>query len=391
MKILYLTSRFPYPLEKGDKLRAFYQIKELSRYHDIHLLSITDEEPLKKDLEKLFELTKTMHIIRITPAERYISLLHAFFNGLPYQIAWFYSHAINKKIMHITQEIQPDHVFCQLPRMAEYCMDMPYKKTMDYMDCFGVGMKRRAVVASGWASWIYHLEAKRMIRYEETISEKFEHLTIISQQDKDQFTFALAKNIHVITNGVGPGFLHYSGEDPKKYDLVFVGNMGYLPNIESVEYLITQILPLCPSEMTVLIAGANPAYRVKKLMSHRVTVSGWIDDIRHAYASSRIFVAPMWSGTGQQNKILEAMAMGIPCITTASVNNAIGAMPGKEIMIAESPGEYVSAILKLLSDASLYSQVSSNSKKFVEVNFDWKQNGLKICAIFAENNNIHVS
>ncbi|MBP8213562.1 MAG: glycosyltransferase, partial [Saprospiraceae bacterium] len=111
----------------------------------------------------------------------------------------------------------------------------------------------------------------------------------------------------------------------------------------------------------------------------------WVDDIRTSYVSGRIFVAPMWSGTGQQNKILEAMALGIPCITTQLVNNAIGAQPGKEILIAESATEFANAIQLLLKDQALYHTVSTQSSKFVQQKFDWKQNATILSSIFASN------
>jgi hypothetical protein len=91
LKIIYLTSRYPYPLEKGDKLRAYYQIEALSHEHEVHLISITDTDHDKQHLEKLRQITTSVHLIRITPLERYLGLIRAVASGLPFQIAWFYS------------------------------------------------------------------------------------------------------------------------------------------------------------------------------------------------------------------------------------------------------------------------------------------------------------
>lgn len=387
MKILYLTSRFPYPLEKGDKLRAYYQIESLSKEHEVHLISISDDDQSKNDLEKLRAITSSLHIIRISPWERYTSLLKALWTGVPFQIAWFHSKSCQDMIEDLVLTIKPDHVFCQLPRMAEYCLNLPYPKTLDYMDSFGVGMIRRANVVKGLLSKIYHFEAKRMIQYEADIAKKFDHLTIISQQDKEQFTFPEAKAIHVISNGISPLYFEYKKYDNPQYDIVFVGNMNYLPNVEAVEYLVKEILPKLHPGSKTLIAGASPSMRVKKLASEHVTVSGWMEDIRHAYANAKVFVAPLWSGTGQQNKILEAMAMGLPCITTKVVNNAIGAEPNDEILLAETAEEFSSQINNILSNATLYQQLSNRSATFVQQNFDWNQNSKVLSSIFAQNLN----
>lgn len=113
-----------------------------------------------------------------------------------------------------------------------------------------------------------------MIRYEALIAKRFDHLTIISQQDKEQFSFGEAKSIHVVPNGISPAFFDFPKvNEPEYNDVIFVGNMGYLPNIETVEFLINDVLPLLPHRTKVIIAGANPSPRVKKL-SAQVIVSG---------------------------------------------------------------------------------------------------------------------
>ncbi len=390
MKILILTSRFPYPLEKGDKLRAYYQIRELSKIHEVCLVSIVDEDPNKKDIEKIKAIVSSLYILRLNPMDRYISLTNAIFSGLPFQIAWFYNKRLSKDILQICADFKPDHIYCQLTRMAEYCKTIPIPKTLDYMDSFGVGMKRRVQVAKGISKLLYRLESQRMIKYESEIAEYFNHLTIISQQDKDNFEFEKAKEIHVINNGIDQSFFENLNIN-KTFDLVFVGNMSYLPNIEAAEYLASKILPLCPVNTSLLIAGTNPADRIKNLADENVTISGWMDDIRLAYGQARVFVAPLWSGTGQQNKILEAMAMGIPSITTTAVNNAINAQENKEIMIANDEIEFVNHINILLSNKDKYHDISHNAKTFVARNFDWNHNGLILSSIFAQNLKAHGS
>jgi len=387
LKIVFLTSRFPYPLTKGDKLRAYHQIRELGRYNDIYLISIIEEEPKKNDLEVIRKITSGLHIIRITPIDRYISLIKATASDIPFQNAWFYSPLIHEIINKLMADIKPDHIFCQLTRMAEYAKFQPYPKTLDYMDCFGLSMKRRSGIVKGLYSFIFRVEAQRMINYEEKIAENFNFLTIISQQDKDQLDFPEAKNIKVVSNGISDDFFNYNSEVEKLFDIVFVGNMSYLPNIESVEYLVKKILPLCEKDVKVLLSGTSPDHRVTRLASPQVTVTGWVEDIRTSYAKSKVFVAPMWSGTGQQNKILEAMAMGIPCITTKVVNNAIGATEMESILLAETPEQFSLCINKLLNDKNLYTNISKNSQSFVRQNFDWKQTGMILSSIFAQKYN----
>jgi len=385
LKIVFLTSRFPYPLEKGDKLRAYHQIKTLAKLHEVHLISISDITIPKTHFEKIYDITSHIHVVQITPLERYLSLIKCMFNKRPFQIGWFYAPKASEIIDTVIEKIKPDHIICQLPRMAEYVRHSNHLKTIDYMDSFGIGMLRRAQVANIWTSWLYKIEARRMLAYEAELSQDFNHLTIISQQDKDSFNFDKKNEMVVIPNGIDHNYFRYNENITKEYDIIFIGNMGYLPNIEAAEYLVNQILPLCPKNYKVCISGATPATRVLDLKNDQVTIQGWVDDIREAYSKGKIFVTPMWSGTGQQNKILEAMAMGVPCITSKLVNNAIGAQPNEEILIAETRDEFAQHIIELNNNPQLYQKIQTNAIKFVKDSFSWEQSTQKLSSIIQNN------
>lgn len=381
MKLIFLTSRFPYPLEKGDKLRAYHQIKALAQHHEVHLISITDTTIPKPYIEKLYDITPHIYLVKMSPLERYFSLLKCLWTRWPFQIGWFYSPGASKNIKKTIHTLRPDHILCQLPRMAEYVIGIESKKTLDYMDSFGVGMMRRAQIARSWTSWLYKLEAQRMLKYEARISKYFDHMTIISQQDKESFSFPNSDKMVVIPNGIDHSYFHFTQNNLIVYDIIFVGNMGYLPNIEAAEYIVKEILPLCPGKFKISISGATPAKRVMELANDRVHVRGWVEDIRTAYTEGRIFVTPMWSGTGQQNKILEAMALGVPCITTQLVNNAIGAQPNEEILLAETKEDFAKHIIELTNNPDLYSKIRFNAIKFVKEQFSWEQSTQKLSSI----------
>ena len=161
----------------------------------------------------------------------------------------------------------------------------------------------------------------------------------------------------------------------KQYDICFVGNLGYYSNVEAVRFLITHIVPLLKKEkpdIKILLAGARPTAEIQEFANENITVIGWLDDIRAAYADSRILVAPLMHGIGQQNKILEAMAMGVPVVSTSRVNNAIGATPETEILVADTEGSFAAQILKLLQDIDLQTLMSKNGRAFVEQNYSWE-------------------
>jgi len=212
----------------------------------------------------------------------------------------------------------------------------------------------------------------------------FDNHTLISEQDKSYMEISNPDIIHVVPNGIDTDFFSYGLADVTEGDLAFVGNMGYPPNEAAAVYITQKILPLL-EQISLVISGARPTSVVQQLANDNVNVVGWVDDIREAYRRARIFLAPIFSGTGQQNKILEAMATGLPCITTTKVNNAIGAKDGLEILIADNPTEFAKAVKKLLNDNRLYNHIQHNARNFVVQKFSWAEHVAKLNDIITSN------
>ncbi len=377
LKLLIISSRFPYPLEKGDKLRLYYQIRELAKWNDITLVSVSDEEASESDKEQLKPYVGAQYHFDITKGVRLWNRLSALSTGLPIQVSQLYDPAIMKAIEKITQRHHIEHVYCQLPRAAEYARRLNLPKTIDYMDAFGESMEKRALINTGFKKKLFTTEAKRMRKYESKIFIDFDHHTLISEQDKSYMEISNPDLVHVVPNGIDTEFFSFGLTESSTSDLAFIGNMGYPPNEAAAVYIHDNILPLV-SSMTLTISGARPTPIVQQLASKRVTIVGWVDDIREAYRSAKVFVAPIFSGTGQQNKILESMAIGLPSITTTQVNNAIGAADGKEILIADNPQEFAKAIEKLLNDDQLYRDIQQNARTFVVEYYSWKEHVAKL-------------
>ena len=376
--LLITTSRFPFPLEKGDKLRAYHQIKELSKTYDIVLCSLT-RTSIKKEWEnELKKHCKSIHIFKLNYLLVLFNTFKMIFTEKPFQIGYFYQKSIHKKINKIIEQTKPSLIFCQLIRTAEYVKNIhSIPKTLDYMDALSSGLFRRAENAKLISKHILNLEGKRVKMYENKIFDYFNHHTIISKQDKKLIQHPQQKNITIIPNGIDDYFYNYKNTSIKKeYDLVFVGNLSYPPNIESCIYIVTKLLPIFESKgihLNILLSGVNPSQKVQKFNELKnVTVSGWVDDIRESYLKGKIFIAPLFIGTGLQNKLLEAMALNTPCITTSLANNALGGKTGSELIIADTLVEFENGINLLLNDSVYSNQLTKNAQQFVKENFNWE-------------------
>lgn len=376
MKIFVILSRFPYPLEKGDKLRAYHQLVELAKNHEVILCALSDqkvEDSWKEILEKKGIVT---HVFQLKKPLLYWNTLKQILTNKPYQTGYFFQRGIQTKILRLLEKEAPDHIYCQLIRTTEYVKNIHHiPKTLDYMDALSKGMYRRAEIASGVKKKLFRIEGKRLAEYENRIFDYFNHHTIISKQDRSFISHPQRDQIVIIENGIGEEFSNYPANNSPQYDLVFTGNMNYSPNVESATFLAEEVYPLLKADfpnLTLLLSGADPNQRVKELaIKDKITVTGWIDDIRTSYAAGKLFVAPLQIGTGLQNKLLEAMAMGRPSITTPLANNALNAVHNETILIASNATEFAEAIRTLLTDPELYDRLAENGKTFVLKTFSW--------------------
>lgn len=369
-----LVSRFPYPLEKGDKLRAFHQLKELSKHFDVTLFALSNQDVSSDHLAIVNQFCSEIIVHRQTLLQKGINILRSAFNGNPFQVGYFYSNSAQRKIKLLLKEKSFNHVYCQLVRMSEFVKnEHSIPKTIDYMDALSAGIQRRIDQQPFYKKWLFRTEAKRLKRYESLMFDFFEHRTIISKQDQQLIMHPHANEILCLPNGIDSSFFEPISAE-KTHDFVFVGNMSYPPNVEAILYITEHILPQFPNA-SLLISGSSPAPRVKKMAAENVqiTLTGWVDDIRQSYAAGKIFLAPMMIGTGMQNKLLEAMAIGIPCITTSLANNPIGTLPNRDVLVANTQHEFHSAINELLTDSQKYAEIQVNARAFVEKHHRWTE------------------
>ena len=375
MKIILLTSRFPYPLEKGDKLRIYNQIKHLGENNEVTLITLSTGAVKNDYIKELEPYCKDIHVFKLSSLDLGVNLTRALFNGLPFQVGIFFKKKYREKIQEIIRNVKPDAVYCHLIRMSEYIHGMNgCPKTLDYMDAFSKGIERRAQASSYFMKRFLEVEHKRLVEYESVVFERFDRKVIISEQDRDCISHKENCKIEILPNGVDYEIFHPLDRE-KKYDLLFTGNMGYPPNIESAIYTAKEILPLVQRinpEINLLIAGINPPRDVVSLHSEKIHVIPEFSHIREAFAQSRIMLAPMLISIGLQNKILQAMAMKIPVVCSSLANNAIKAPVNKCILEANEPSEYAEKINLLLNDKDFYQSITSNAYEFVQKNYDWK-------------------
>lgn len=386
MKILVVLSRLPYPLDKGDKLRAFHQIKELSKHNEVYLFCLNESPIHPLSMEVLSSFIKGIHIANFNKLDGLIGLTTSFFDGTPFQTGYYSNSRNIKAFKEYCNKIKPDVLFYQFVRTAKYsCVDYP--KVLDYQDALSANMEGRALKSRFIKKLIFSIEAKRLRKYEAKMFDIYDKLTIIVEADKKEIKHPRQEEIIVLPNGVDNSYFEYKTPKEKEFDIIFSGGMSYAPNVVAANYLGKEIMPLVWKKLPnakLVIAGANPASTVKNLESDNIKVTGWVDDMKEYYGKSKIFIAPMQIGTGLQNKLLEAMAMNLPCITSTLANEALGATPNENILIANTPQENANQIISLLTNSQLAQNIAKSGNDFVKTNYRWETYGKSLENILKE-------
>ena len=374
MHLLVILPRVPYPLEKGDKLRAYHQIRCLSERHTITLVALSDGKVHPQAEAHLQQYCRELYIVPLPVVLRLWNMLRAFLAGWPLQVGYFYSISAHRLIHRLADTGKYDRVYCQLLRTGLYAKDLSVKSVMDYQDTFSAGMRRRKEKAPWYFRPFFDFEYRRLRRFEEVSFNWFGGHTLISEPDRELFPHTEKERIAIVGNGVEFGY--FSPMDrPLQAEVLFTGNMGYPPNIDAAVFLAGEIMPLVREgipDARLVLAGASPHLRVRSLSGPLTRVTGWVDDMREWYAASSVFVAPMRMGTGLQNKLLEAMAMQLPCITTPLANDALGAAPGIEILTGRDAKEIAEGIIRLLQDESLSASIGKGGNDFVRKHYNWE-------------------
>lgn len=386
-KLVFLSSRFPYPLNKGDKLRVFYQLKSLSKVFEVHLICIDEKKISDDHIDKIAPFCQSVSCLILPKYKRVFSLFSSLWKRTPLQVAYFYNKKIDRDIQKSIAKIKPDYIHCHLIRTTEYVKGITnIPKSLDFMDAYSSGMQKRLNTETNlFKKLLFRYEQKKLEAYEAKAFEYTDRYCIISNQDKDAVSNPDSKPIEIVPNGVDFDKF-FPRKEAKRYDLVFMGNMTYPPNQVAVEFLQQQIMPLVLEKRpatTLLIAGIG-ANSLKKEESKNVTFIEHFEDISDSIAYSKVMVAPMRISIGLQNKIIQALAMQVPCIVSPSSNKPIGANAGQSIVEAETAKEFSKEILDLIDDENRLENIAVNGYEFVKNHFSWeKQNNILIKLILS--------
>ena len=382
MRILFLTHRVPYPPDRGDCIRSFNFIKHLSKRHEIDLMSVSFEKnpstEVKKNLEKF---CRNVNIFPINYKKNIIKAIPFLFTKIPLTIPIFHSGDLLASLKKSLSHNKYDLIYIYSSSMAQY-VDKVYNipKIMDFIDVDSEKWNDYAQRAWGIKRWIYNREAKHLRDYEKIIERSCQASVLVSPAEVSLFkSFVPDAKAYNIPNGVDlpKAREHIFSSSKENNRIVFVGVMDYFPNIDAVKWFVNEIflhiLKKKPGA-EFLIVGKNPSLEVTELRkeTNNIHITGYVPDIMEYLAKAKVVAIPLRIARGIQNKVLEAMAAGIPVVATSAAVEGIDVVPGHNILVADNAKDFSSNILELMENNELSQKIATNAVNLIKEKYAWE-------------------
>lgn len=390
MKILYLCHRIPYPPNKGDKIRSFNEIKHLSEKHCINLFFLIDNVEDLQHVEQLRQYAATIDYAVINPRWQKVRSAPYLLTAMPLSVPYFYSSEMQEMIDKRLDSSDVDAVFCFSSPMAEYVFKSRHYGTpklqkarllMDFVDVDSDKWRMYAGFSSFPHSWVYQREWRRLQKYDAVVGSRFNRSIFASETEVDLFrSFCPVSKTAAIANGVdleyfAPEACHKSdGAAAKTPIILFMGAMDYYPNEDAVVYFATEVMPVVQKavpEAQFYIVGSNPSKPVSALANiDGVKVTGTVADVRPYLSNADVFVAPIRIARGIQNKVLEAMAAGVPVVARPEAVQGFGKQ-NLPMAVETSTEDFAAAVIHLLLDRARRDAIASEALHFVRSGYRW--------------------
>ena len=364
MKILFLCHRFPYPPKRGGKIRPFNIIRHLARSHDVHVVSLVRSPEEAREGEGLRQFCSQYAMGRVRNGVQWLRMVARVPTLSPSSMGYFYSPEVERHVRVALGIERFDLIFVHCSSVAQYVkhvQDTP--KLLDYGDMDSQKWREYARFKPFPLSRCYALEAWKLERAEKQLARQFDLCTCTTRAELETLQrFGTGAPTAWFPNGVDAGYFTPSDEAYEPDTIAFVGRMDYYPNQECMLEFCSTTLPLIRARrpgVRLLIVGAEPSRAIRRLANiEGVTVTGSVPDVRPYVRRAALMVAPLRIARGTQNKILEAMAMGVPVVASRCAAGGVDAIDREHLLTASTAAETAAAVDAILSDALLRRRLS---------------------------------
>lgn len=378
MRILFLAQRVPFPPDRGDKIHTYNQLRHLAEVHEVAVACLADGEEDMTNVAGLKSLATSVDAVAVRSVRARSRALAALGSRIPFTVAYFNERRLHEQVGKRMRREHFDAILVNSSQMAQFVepySDVP--RIMQFVDLDSLKWQQYADSSSIPRSWIFRREFHCLLEYERKLAKTFTHSLVCTPRElKDLKRLVPGAAASCVSNGVDLDVFRPQPLEKLPGEIVFTGLMNYYPNIEGVVWFCRDVLPLIRRELpgvTLTICGSRPDARVKALARiPGVTVTGRVPDVRPYLARASVAVVPLRIARGIQNKLLEAMAMGLPAVACSTAAEGVEATPGRDVFVADDPADFASATVRLFRDDELRRRTGEAARASMEARYCWE-------------------
>lgn len=376
MRILFLSQRVPYPPNRGDKITTWRLIERMKRTHEVRCVAFAHDDADTRAAAELGRLGAPTVAIPLDLRKAKLRSIPLLLSGKPLTLGVYGSAELQSAVDVLAPESDVGYAYSS--SMGAFLEGHPRLRRVMHFAELDSDKWRQYAERTRWPmKAIYSREHRTLLEFERRIARSFDESVLCTPLEQEIFRRAIpgASSI-VLRNGVDLDHYLPRPELAEPGHLVFVGVMDYLPNVDGCTWFVREILPRIRerhAQARLTIVGARPTAEVLALASAPgVTVTGFVDDPREFLARAAVSVAPLRIARGIQNKVLEALAMGLPVVGTTSATQGVEGEPGRDFLLADSVEEQAREVCRLLDEPASARELGARGRRFVEERYDWE-------------------
>ncbi len=392
-KILFVTTRIPYPPWEGHQIRTYNLLKRVCEEHEVKLVSFvrSDEDPVHAD--HLRTICESVELIPI-PADQskfklLTTILAGFMSKTPFVVRKYSAPEMEQKLNQIIENDSSDLIHFDMLPLAQYlplCGDIP--TILNDHNVESLLVERRAEATSSKLQKVFFSnQAPKLEKFEKYAIKNATEILACSQDDAEILShMSNGKGIHIIANGVDiEQFIPSDNVQVDHNKIIFVGGMGWFPNKDGMNFFIKEAMPLISEQnpnASLTVVGKSDGLEIPASLREKISTTGFVDDFRPLVHEAAVYILPLRVGSGTRLKLLEAMAMGKAIVSTRIGAEGVVLEDGKNILIADTPQEIADAVLKIMRNEHLRERLGKSAHTQAEKKYDWRILGNKMLAVY---------
>ena len=356
MKVLYLSHRLPYAPNRGDRIRSFHLLEGLRSEAEVCVVSLVHDDEEAAHTGDLTARGMAVTTARVGGPGRWVRALMALPGSEPVTHALLDAPDLGSVIEAAIARVRPDVVVALGSGMAKFALRSPLDRfpyVLDMVDVDSEKWRALAAATSPPKSWVYRREGRVLAAFERRATERSVTSTVVNDREGESLrALAPGADIRVVPNGVDVEDFAPPGPPAPSSTVVFCGVMNYAPNEAGAVWLAREVWPAVVArwpEARLELVGSQPSAAVRALAGPTITVTGSVPHTRDYLWKAGVVVAPLHTARGLQNKVLEALAAGVPVVTTTVVRAGLPADLAPALDVADDPAGFANAIMTRLA------------------------------------------